>query len=842
LTRSLYLLTLVLASSSFAFGSNTIPDAADGTRTAKPVATALRVPDGSVVLDGALDEDVWSRAELAGGFSMFEPERGGASTQTTTFRVLYDDRAVYFGVACYDDPTLTSSALARRDNIRNSDIVSIYIDPYLDRASGYNFRVNPHGVLADCQMSHQYDRDWNWDAVWDARVHQNDEGWFVEVEIPFSSIRYRPGDERAWGLQVYRWMHGRAEDSGWVQWDREASGFFSLFGTLRGFDGLAPTRQLEITPYIVGSAVDPSAPGPDPLEGSQSTGLDLKYAVTADLTLNASVLPDFGQVEADPAVLNLSPFEISFEEKRPFFVEGSNLFAFPGSQLFYSRRIGTGSENSRIRLATKLTGKTTGDISVAALIASTDVATEGRSSNPLRTGDNATHYGVVRLGKESADGSHRVHLMQTAVVRDHDSWQIGDTDRDHRDGYVTGADFELNFRERMWQVEGSFARSVIDPHGNVDLPDQDTRIGTAGGVRLEKNGGLITGGLRSAWEHDRFDPNDAGLLFAPDEKDVGFWCHYRYETDGEEAFITRANLGVAGEKSWLYAGHTGRDADDDVLWSYGPGHEQGTGLMTSLWLQTRHYWSIETGAWFEAEGTDRWTTRTFAGHRGPLMSRPAMRGGWFELQTDRRKDWNIEQEFGWSSSDASSSEFRSKTELNWVQNDRLAHAVSFEFADETRDAQWMGNYGTGAGIGGVSYVFGRIDQRTWNLTWRSSVLFDRDRSLELYLQPYLTVGDYGDARELTTADTYDFVAFDEAGFEAADSDFSFASVNLNLVYRWEYRPGSLFFIVWTHGRESFDRRGNILDGSFDNEFGTDRLFRNEPRNVFMTKLTYLFSI
>ena len=843
-------LGLILALPCYAFDSfdpGVVPVAgiSAGNQTAKPVAMTTRVPNGSITLDGLLDEDVWTKAELAGGFSMFEPDRGGTSTQTTTFRVLYDDDSVYFGVACFDDPTLTSSALSRRDDIRNSDIVSIYIDPYLDRSSGYNFRVNPHGVLADAQLANQYDRDWNWNAIWDARVHRTDKGWFVEMEIPFSSIRYRPGDDRVWGFQIYRWMHGRGEDSGWTRWDRETSGFVSLFGTIEGFNGLKATRQLEVTPYVVGSVTDMSTPGADPLVGQYTSGLDLKYAVTADLTLNATFLPDFGQVEADPAVLNLSPFETSFEEKRPFFVEGSNQFSFPGTRMFYSRRIGTGRENSRIRFATKLTGKTAGDISIAALIASTDVTRLDQGGNPFEAGEHVANYGVMRVGKESDDGARSFHLMQTAVVRAHAPLADSDQSRDHRDGYATGADFEWNFQDHMWALEGSVVRSFVDPHGNVEQDNPDTKIGSTGQFRFAKNGGKVTGGVRSSWEHDQFDPNDAGQLFAPDEKDVGFWCNYRYETDGEDTFVRRANLGIAGEKSWLYAGHTGYDNAGTRLWDFDAGHHQATGVNTSLWIQTQNYWSINAGVWFEAEGTSRWSTRSYNGSRGPLMTRPALNGGWLNLQTDWRKSWNVSQNFEWGSDETTYQEFSSNTSVNWVQNDYLTHALSFSYSDQTRDAQWMGNFAssTSTNIGDVSYVFGRIEQQTWRFTWRSSVLFERDRSLELYLQPYLTVGDYTDPRELTTPDTYDFAsyAFDD-GALASDFDFSYASVNLNLVYRWEFQPGSQFFLVWTHGRQSDDERGSVTDGSFDNEFGTDRLFHNEPRNVFMTKLTYMFSI
>ncbi len=819
--------------------------AAHGFGTAHPEVAAVRVPDRSIELDGVLDEAAWEVGPLAGGFTMMEPERGGRSSQITTFKVVYDSRAVYFGVACFEtDPALTSSVLCRRDNLRNSDLVSIYIDPYLDRASGYNFRVSPHGVLADCTIADQWDRDWSWDAVWDARTHRDERGWYVEVAVPFDAIRYRPGDDRAWGLQVYRWMHGRGEDSGWTAWPRDAddTGFFALFGTLTGLSGLEATRALHVTPYVLGGVTNAQAPGADPLDGYHNSGLDLKYAVTADLTLNATFLPDFAQVEADPAVLNLSPFETSYEERRPFFVEGSQDFDFQGWSLLYSRRIGTGRENARIRAAGKLTGKTAGDVTVAALVASTDATLDGQGWNPLKSGVHRADYGVLRLGRESDDGARSVHVMQTLVVRDPSDPREDDGPRDHRDAAVTGVDWQWNFLDRAWRAEGAVVRSAVSPHGNV-APGAGASVGSAGRLAVARNAGTLTGGASAAWEHDRFDPNDAGLLFAPDEKNVGAWLSYRLDTDGKRSWFNRGLFAVSAEKSWLYAGHTGTDpATDEELWSFGPGHGQGLSVEGRVQMQTRSFWNLVALGYANVDITSRWETRSFQGRRGPLMSRPDERGVLLAVQTDWRRDLGLQLEFQHETRDGGGRWTRGTVELDWVASQRFTTELDLTLVDEDATDQWLGNYAWDDGIGGVAYVFAPIARRTWELTLRTSALFDRDRSLELYVQPFLTVGSYGDAMALAAPDTYEFTPFGADGFDARAFDFSYAAVNLNLVYRWEYRPGSLFFLVWTHGREAFDQRRMFPDGGFRNDFGTDRFLRDEPRNVWLTKLTYLFSI
>ncbi len=315
------------------------PAHANGQQNERPWLDAKRVSAGEIDVDGRLDEGVWATLPTGWGFVEHEPNRGDPASESTVFRVAYDDDAIYFGVACFErDPSLTSSTLSRRDNIDNSDIVSIYLDPYHDRTTGYNFRVNPDGSLADSYVFDDGNRDPDWNAVWEAETYRDQRGWSTEVRIPFAAIRYRPQQEMTWGLQIYRWMHGRGEDTGWANWDREAAGFVSRFGELRGLRNVPAARQLEITPYVVARSTNPDAgflgEGSGSLSDFQNFGADIKYGLTGDLTLNATFQPDFGQVEADPAVLNLGPFENFFAEQRPFFVEGANAFEHPNFNLF----------------------------------------------------------------------------------------------------------------------------------------------------------------------------------------------------------------------------------------------------------------------------------------------------------------------------------------------------------------------------------------------------------------------------------------------------------------------------------------------------------------------------
>jgi hypothetical protein len=820
------------------------PAEGNGRKTEVPKAVAYALNGEPVTLDGKLDDPAWRDAPAATGFHVWDPDRGALPTEETVFKVAYDTDAVYFAIACLEeDPAKIETHLSRRDRFTNSDIVSVYIDPYLDKSTGYNFRVNPDGVQMDSYMFNDGERDDDWDAVWEAETTRDDHGWYVEMRIPFSSIRYRPADSMTWGLQVYRYMHARGEDTAWVTWPRETRGFISRFGELQGLRNVPPPRQLEIAPYFVDRLRDPSTgPANDDMDNLQNFGADVKYGVTADLTLNATLQPDFGQVEADPAVLNLSPFETFFEEKRPFFIEGSRFFEHPDFTLFYSRRIGTGSEDSRIRFAGKLTGKLAGGISVATLLATTDVAGHGQAHNPFKTGEQKSHYLVSRFGKEFNDGAHRINLMQTAAVKTADRDLFGNYAS--RDAYTTGLDFDLNFHNRDYNIQGSMVGSVINPEESRDDPSINTgkHYGTGGALDIRRLGGAVHAGIYGRWESAKLDLNDVGFLSAPDEMNSGLWVSYQYTPDGKSKLFNRGELNYNLWKNWLYAGRSGKDINTgETVWAYGRGHRQNAGTNVNGWAQFRSYWEGWAGIEIYPEGTQRYETRG-----GPLISEPLTYGGWAGMNTDTRKSLNFEADMSHFRDTAINHSTHVNLSTHWSQSSALNHEIGVGFTYRKDDTQYLETVNLndrpgGQGIGGLSYVFGKIDQRTLDITLRSNILFSRKTSLEIYAQPFITVGDYSQARELAVPDTYDLIPYREAGYNVAASDFSFTAVNLNLVYRWEYRPGSALYLVWTHSRSQYDERGSE-PGTFQNRVDTSHLFRNEPENILLAKVSYWFAL
>jgi hypothetical protein len=823
------------------------PSSADGRVTPTPSVNACHLADGEQIkLDGHLDDPAWGRAEAASGFKVWEPDRGTIPSEETVFKVVYDESAIYFGVACHEkDPSKVTARLSRRDRFSNSDIVSVYIDPYLDHTTGYNFKVNPLGVLLDGYMYNDGDRDDNWDAVWDAQTYRDQDGWYVEMRIPFSAVRYRTAESMTWGLEVYRYMHGRGEDTAWVTWDRAAKGFVSRWGQLTGIQGVPAPRQLEIVPYVVGRATDPSQIGNEKLDKFENAGADLKYGVTADLALNATVQPDFGQVEADPAVLNLSPFETFFEEKRPFFIEGSRLFQHPDFNLFYSRRIGTGDPNSRIRYAGKLTGKAAGNVTIATLVASSDVTGRGQAHNLLKNGGRLSRYFVTRLGKEFNGGRQRFNIMQTAVVNTANVDSFGEFAS--REAYTSGVDFDLFSKDRTYNIQGSVVGSIIDPESSAGDPTVDgaKRYGTGGSLDIRKVGGKWRAGWNGRWESDKLDINDIGFLESPDEMGMSGFVTHIYNPEGKSKTWNHGNYNLNFWKNFLYAGRKGFDVNTgQEVWSYGRGHKQWMGAELNSWMQLRSYREWWWGTQYQTEGTRRYETRG-----GPLMREPATFGGWMGVKTDTRKSLVVSLEGNHFRDTSLNHDTNADLEVQWNQSSAINHNLEIEFHNRKDDTQYLATVDVAShpgaqGIGGLSYLFGRIHQQTASVTLRTNLLFSRDKSLEIYAQPFITVGDYAEVRELIRPDSYDFIHFMDPAVNPHDFDFRFTAVNWNAVYRWEYRPGSTIYLVWTQGREQFDERDFHpgSPGAFNNDIRLSNMFGTEAENKVLAKITYWFAI
>lgn len=823
------------------------PANANGREVASPVVYACPVNGEKIVVDGKLDDAVWNRAETARGFRVWSPNRGEITQQETVFKVAYDEDAIYFAVMCYEeDPDQITRLLSRRDNIEDSDVLGIYIDPYHDYATAFNFMTNAAGVQGDRYVYNDGDMDNNWDAVWTVETSITDEGWTAEFRIPFACVRYSLAETMTWGLNVYRYMHKRGEDTGWKVWDLETSGFVSRFGELRGLKGVLPRRQVEVTPYFVHRSTDPALNGtasePDEISNFDNFGVDIKAAVTPNLTMRMTFQPDFGQVEADPSILNISPFETYYEEQRPFFTEGAQYFYHPDFVMFNSRRIGSGDPNSRIRAAGKLIGKTSTGWSIASLYAITDITGEGQGHNFFKSGDQTKHYGFARFSREFSDGAHRIGFAQSGVYT-HDRKK--EPDVEVRDGYTTGADFDLTFIDRDYRIHGSFIGSILDPApsdhydelGLYYTKERDNIYGTGGVLEFSKEGGLLTGSITGVWETDKLDLNDFGYLDASDEIKVNFDLEYNHRSEDLSRGLRQGSIELTGARSWLYAPGEGRDFNvSGLAWSYDAGHPIKMESELSLWGQWYSYWETWTGMGGHPDATSKYQTRTFVGRRGPLMDEPASIWGWFGFHTDPRyAGVFIFNTSRWSNT-VGASGYKVEADGRWNLNSALRFHIETEYNEDFLTEQHLDSFrNSTGGIGRVSYVFGELLQRTVDVTIRCDLLFTRDLSLQFYAQPYLSVGDFENPKELIKPDSYDFEPAEdllERYHKNVDMyDFRYTEMNLNMVLRWEFNPGSTFFLVWKQGRKS-------VGGPGQHDLNARHLFENEAENVFLAKVNY----
>ena len=436
----------VLALLALLQGQSSVPTVSLRNTAPEGVAVATRAT--APTLDGRLDDEVWSRATPTGSFRQRDPEEGSPGTERTEVRVLYDDEALFVGIRAFDSrPDQISAPLARRDESPPSDWVGILIDSYYDRRTSFEFVVNPAGVKQDSYHFNDGELDPTWDAIWEVATSRDAEGWTAEFRIPWSQLKFGGSQDRRFGFNIWRKINRTGELQHWKLMPRNGTGDASRYGELTGFTQLNPRRRVEITPYSVLGRSFSSAEAGNPFKtgsaGRATVGADVRYGLTSNLTLSAALNPDFGQVEADPAVVNLSAQETFYPEKRPFFTEGSDAFRFritasPWSQeqFFYTRRIGRAPQlrpderggyassvhETTILGAAKVQGKTPGGWTIGALAALTSEETaavvNGAGASFRDVIEPRTAYGVARLSRDFRSGRTVVGAFGTLVQRD----------------------------------------------------------------------------------------------------------------------------------------------------------------------------------------------------------------------------------------------------------------------------------------------------------------------------------------------------------------------------------------------------------------------------------------
>ena len=821
-------------------------------------------------LDGRLDDPVWAGAPVATDFTQNYPHDGQPATDRTEARVLLAGDAVYVGLRAYDHPDSIVAPLTRRDVWSSSDYLHVVFDSYHDGRTAFHFVVNPAGVKLDAYDYDDVQEDMSWDAVWDVAVARDSLGWTAEFRIPLSQLRYDRGT--TWGVNFFRDVVRRQEWSSWAPIPQGERRFVSRFGELTGLDGLPATRRRELVPYVrssvtraPGSATDPFFV---PTAVAGAVGADAKLGLPAGLTLDVTVHPDFGQVEADPSEVNLSEFETTFQERRPFFVEGGGLFQMsiyesPGEVLFYPRRIGRAPEiaaderggyarspgQTPILGAVKLSGKTHGGWSVGALDAVTGaVYADVRDSAGLPHRDllePVTNFGVARLQKDLRGGRSAIGLMATATDRFGLTGAAADTLRSaayagaldfrHRFGGATGASHEIFGAVFGSLVQGSRAAIAETQRSSAHYfqrPDahhltlDTTRTSLAGwGLRLQAH--RITG----PWRYGNavyarspgFEVNDLGIEHRADWIEnftwVGherpqatgafnFWSVYAntwsWWTTAGERFFTQANVDLRGEFRNFWGGFV----------------RLGWGLPANT-LRLRGGPLLAEDGFYTAYGS------FYSPWRGSLRL-----DGSFQAMRARAPGT-------WSASVSPT--------VQWRPSASVTLALGPSVSRQKSDMFYVDQASTSAT---PHYVVGAIDWTTLGLTTRLDVAFAPTLTFQLYAQPFLSAARYGDYKEIVDprAGVYarrfrrftavrmgdslqaDLDADGTADVRFDDPAFNVKRFRSNAVLRWEYRPGSTLFVVWSQGRDAETSDGALRLGRDARD-----LFRTAPENVLLVK-------
>lgn len=811
-------------------------------------ASAVRA-EQAPQLDGRTDDPVWRLAPVIDGFLEYEPNEGAETRFRTEARVAYDARHLYVLVRMYDPaPDSIVSLLARRDERVASEQLKLVIDSYHDRRTAYQFAVNPAGVKRDFHVYNDNVEDASWDGVWDVATAIDSVGWVAEFRIPFSQLRYADRPEHTFGLLIVRDVARTGQRISWPLYRRTVQGYVSQSGTVGGIRGIASPRRLELSPYLVTQNVTQRAGAGWAHPQRTTAGLDLKYGLSSNVTLDATLNPDFGQVEADPSVLNLSAFEQRFAERRPFFLEGTGIFDYRVqcddidtgcTGLFYSRRIGRtpqlrgrfgddGSPSATTILgAAKVSGRLGNGLSVGLLEAVTaeERGVEGRAIEPR------ANYLVARARQELNGGRSDVGAMLTSVHRALDAGSApflrrgaytGGVDLRHRFG--SGGDYELSATLTGSLVEGSeqaLALTQLDGVHNFQRTDarrfDATRrrlVGDAQRLSVSKFGGGITR-FQSVYQRysPEFEINDLGFLARADEQMFRNWFQLSFNEPNR--FQRRA---FHNFNAWGY-------------WTAG-GLPTQRGVNYNGHVELSSFWWVHAGTNVNGLGAvydDR------AARGGPAVRASRSVSTWAGIEGDGRKAVvpTLFAGFG-EGDDGHGHDWYVEPALRFRLASRFSGSLGARWSEVANDNQWRDNFGDPLSDT-THHTFARLEQTTVSLTARLNYTFTPSLTLQVYAQPYVSTGQYSNWRELGDARAADYddryVPFTQRGDPGG---FRFMQFRSNTVLRWEYLPGSTLFLVWAQGRERFDDAPHRFD--FDRDRGD--LFAAHPGNTVLLKVSY----
>jgi hypothetical protein len=853
LSRTAALAALVLLAVPPAASSQSTTAAAAGGDAVRKRALAVRITNGSIRVDGRLSDDAWRSIAPVVDFVQKEPVEGAPPSDPMEVRFAYDDDALYVGARMESSGAL-QAPLGRRDDEGRAESLIVSLDTYLDRRTASSFGITAAGVRLDSYYASDDEDadDEGYDPVWQGRVARDERGWTAELWIPFSQLRFNDRDPQTWGLNIQRWVPSRNEEVYWALVPRTEQRWASLFGDLHGLTGIRPRRRVELMPYVGGTAHARGNPDPDNpftrgTDVDGRAGLDAKLGIGSNLTLEGTLNPDFGQVEADPAEVNLTAFETFFDERRPFFLEGGQLLSGFVNNYFYSRRIGAEPpgdadaeyidrpSTTTILGAAKLTGRLASGTSVGFLAAVTGeetartfdlpvggivVASEDDRFGRVRVAPR-TLFGVGRVEQEFGPSGSTIGLMTTLVHRDLDAndplAQIATrnavslssdallrlNDGEYEARMFAGGSYVDGEAAAIGRLQRSSARYFQRPDAD-HLDDDPTRTSLAG----VKAGGSIERRTGPHWnwssdvqvETAGFETNDLGRTSSVDQLQAGSRLSYRETVPG--AWWRSYEMSVGTQHLWSLAG------DREQL--------EATAGGSISWP---NFWETDVEVVRSFRAYDPRLTRG-----GPLMQVP--RGWRASVRTDNsqasRTQFDVSMLYGRDENGGLT--FEAATELELQPGSQWQLSISPRYQRLVDARQYVDTVPRAAAIDrtfGRRYVFGEIDRSTYGTELRFTYTFKPDLTLDFYGEPFAASGRYRAFGELVEArsrllrqygtDGTQVTSLDGGRVRIADGtetfdlrapDFNVRSFRSNLVLRWEWRPGSMLYLVWQQDREA----------------------------------------
>jgi hypothetical protein len=837
-------------------------------------ASAIRVPNGTIRVDGRLDDEVWQKATPITDFIQKEPTEGAKPTDAMDVRLAYDDDSLYVGARMHSKDGRIQAPLGRRDSIDQAEHILISFDTFLDRRTAFVFGVTAAGVRIDRYHSSDDENsfDSGYDPVWRAETNVSGDQWTAELWIPFSQLRFNPRTDQAWGLNLYRFRPTLDEADYWILIPRTVRAWSSRFGDLAGISGIVPPRRIEALPYVAGGSTlnadrDRNNPFDDGSNLEGRVGADIKMGLGPNLTLETALNPDFGQVEADPAEVNLTAFETRFPEKRPFFTEGAQLFNIGHPNFYYSRRIGarpigpaTGDyveypNQNTIIAAAKLTGRLQSKTSLGFITAVTDdeearVADAGLGEpRTIKVSPHAYHF-VGRALQEFGPSASTAGIILNYVHRDFDDGSPL-ADLYTRDAIAVGANTLLRFKGGQYEFRASGGGSYLTGNEKAverwqrssshyaQRPDRDyspldpTKTSMAGWsvqLNLDKTGGRHwLWNVNTKIDSEDFEVNDFAQL------------------NGADGMLSNANLRYRetqpGKVFRSYYVQVDANTDTTLRQLMQTGRLRATANVT--WL---NFWTSSVQV-----SRDLPTTSVSLTRGGPLMGRGP---GWstnVNVGNRASSRTRVTASAFHQTNDDGASTNRITGLVSIRPGPRWQLSVSPFYDRVTEPQQYISTLSGGRPeTYNNRYVFAFIDRSTMSMEYRLGLTLKPDVNLDVYAEPFAASGHYYDYGELLAPGSRERLKYGTAGtglavnpdgsqvvtaggttFTLRNRDFNTLSFRSNVVLRWEWRTGSTIYVVWQQ-----DRAGTEIVGS---RVGVNDAFRSLTApgpNIFLLKTSF----